>query len=61
MTFGQDHSRLRKGHADVNFSTLRRTALGLLKQDSTAKVGIKDKRLQAAWDDNYRLRLLLQS
>jgi len=33
VTFGEDQSRLRKGHADENFSTLRRTALSLLKRD----------------------------
>jgi len=32
----------RKGHADRNFSTLRRTALSLLKRESTLKVGIKN-------------------
>ena len=40
-TFSEDQSRIRKGHADTNFSTLRRTALSLLKREATAKVGIK--------------------
>ena len=31
VTFEEDQSRLRKGHADANFSILRRTALSLLK------------------------------
>lgn len=60
VTFGEDGSRLRKGHSDVNFSTLRRTALALLKQETTAKVGVKNKRLRAAWDDAYRRKLLFQ-
>jgi len=58
VTFGEDQSRLRKGHADENFSTLRRTALSLLKQEGTAKVGIKNKRLTAAWDDSYLTKVL---
>jgi len=58
VTFGEDQSRLRKGHADANFSILRRTALSLLKNELTAKVGIKNKRLLAAWDGTYRAKVL---
>ncbi len=53
VTFSEDHCRIRKGHGGVNFSTLRRTALSLLKQEKTAKCGVKNKRLTAGWDDNY--------
>jgi predicted transposase YbfD/YdcC len=59
VTFQEDRSRVRKGHADANFSILRRTALSLLKNEPTAKVGIKNKRLMAGWDDNYLLKVLL--
>jgi len=58
VTFGEDQSRIRKGHADENFSLLRRTALSLLKNNKTKKVGVKNKRLCSAWDDNYRLEVL---
>ena len=58
VTFGEDQCRLRKGHADANFSILRRSALSLLKNESTAKVGIKNKRLTAAWDHNYLAKVL---
>jgi len=58
VTFGEDQSRVRKGHADTNFSSLRRTALSLLKNNTTEKVGVKNKRLCAAWDDDYRLEVL---
>jgi predicted transposase YbfD/YdcC len=53
VTFQEDQCRIRLGHADSNFSILRRTALSLLKNESTAKIGIKNKRLAAGWDDNY--------
>jgi len=53
VTFQEDQSRVRLGHADANFSILRRTALSMLKNESTAKVGIKNKRLLAGWDDSY--------
>ena len=48
VTFQEDQSRLRRGHADANFSILRRTALSLLKNNHTLKVGVKNKRLVAA-------------
>ncbi len=59
VTFQEDQCRIRKGHADQNFSILRRTALSLLKNESSEKVGIKNKRLTAAWDDDYLLKVLV--
>ena len=59
VTFQEDQCRLRKGHADVNFSILRRTALSLLKNESTLKVGVKNKRLTAGWDETYLEKVLL--
>ena len=35
VTFNEDQSRIRKGHADANFSILRRTALSLLKNNKS--------------------------
>lgn len=58
VTFSEDQSRIRKGHADANFSILRRSTLSLLKNEATAKVGIKNKRLRAAWDTNYLVKVL---
>jgi predicted transposase YbfD/YdcC len=59
VTFQEDQSRLRQGHADVNFSILRRTALSLLKNETTLKVGIKNKRLTSGWDESYLEKVLL--
>jgi predicted transposase YbfD/YdcC len=56
--FGEDLSRKRAGHAAQNYSILTRIALNLLKQDKTCKLGIHGKRLQAAWDHDYLLKLL---
>jgi predicted transposase YbfD/YdcC/predicted DNA-binding protein (UPF0251 family) len=58
VTFQEDQSRLRRGHADANFSILRRTALSLLKNNHTLKVGVKNKRLAAGWDDSYLEQIL---
>jgi predicted transposase YbfD/YdcC len=59
VTFQEDQSRLRRGHADANFSILRRTALSLLKNNTTLKVGVKNKRLNAGWDEDYLQQVLL--
>ena len=59
VTFGEDQSRIRRGHADANFSILRRTALSLLKNNQTYRLGVKNKRLTAAWNEDYLLELLL--
>jgi len=56
--FGEDLSRKRAGHSAQNFSLLNRIALNILKQDKTSKRGIKGKRLNAAWDHPYLLKLL---
>ena len=56
--FGEDLSCKRAGHSAQNFSLLSRIALNLLRQDQTTKRGIKGKRLNAGWDDNYLLQLL---
>ncbi|MBL7106484.1 MAG: ISAs1 family transposase, partial [Phycisphaerae bacterium] len=37
---------------------LRRIALNLLKQEKTAKCGIKAKQHKAGWDEKYMLRVL---
>ena len=58
VTFGEDRSRIRQGNADQNFSILRRTALSLLKNETTEKVGIANKRLIAASDEAYLEKVL---
>jgi len=59
VTFQEDQSRVRKDHADANFSSLRRTALSLLKNNHTKKVGVKNKRLVAALNEDYLTEVLL--
>lgn len=58
VSFSEDQSRIRKGYAQNNFNLLRKIALGLLKKETTKKVGIKGKRLNAGWDENYLLKIL---
>ena len=58
IAFREDESRVRQGHADQNLAVLRRLALNLLRQETTAKMGTKAKRLKAGWDHAYLLKLL---
>lgn len=60
VTFGEDQCRLRKRLSDANFSILRRTTLSLLKNEQTAKVGIKNKRLMAGWNEDYLSKVLFK-
>ena len=54
----EDHSRIRKKYAPENFAVLRHMALTLLKQEKTAKGGVHAKQLQAAWNEDYLLKVL---
>jgi predicted transposase YbfD/YdcC len=58
VSFAEDQARHRKDHSAENFSRLRRIALNLLRRETGKKRGIKGKRLNAAWDHDYLLKLL---
>ncbi|MDK1029199.1 MAG: hypothetical protein QGM50_05200 [Anaerolineae bacterium] len=55
IAFRDDDSQVRIDHAAENLSVLRHIALNLLKNEKTAKGGVRAKRLQAAWDEDYLL------
>jgi predicted transposase YbfD/YdcC len=60
IAFREDDCRVRKGNGAANLAVLRHMAMNLLKQEKTARVGIKAKRHKAAWDDSYLLKVLFQ-
>ncbi len=45
----------RKDNAPENLAVIRHIALNLLKQEKNLKVGVKNKRKNAGWDEKYLL------
>jgi len=60
VTFREDDSRIRTGNAPAIMSTLRHICMNLLKKESS-KLSIKQKRLNTAWNDDFRLKVLFGS
>jgi len=58
VVFREDDSRVRRGHAPENLALIRRWAHNLLAREPSVKRGIKTKRLKAALDDRYLLKIL---
>ena len=58
VAFREDECRVRVGHAAENLAVLRHLALNLRRRERSAKVGVKAKRLKAAWDEAHLLTVL---
>jgi len=58
VAFYEDQCRIRAGYAAENFATVRKLALNVIKGNKSKKGGVKAKRLQAAWDNDYLRELL---
>ena len=58
VTFGEDQNRIRNENAPQNLATLRQISHNLLKRETSLKVGIQGKRLQAGWKEDYLLKVL---
>ncbi len=57
VSFREDESRAAAGHAGANLGVVRRVALSLLKR-ADPEGSIQARRMKAAWDDNYMLKVL---
>ena len=59
VTFREDNSRARSGHAPENLAALRRLALNAIKSDkSHSKLSVRRRRLMAAWNHDYLATLI---
>jgi predicted transposase YbfD/YdcC len=58
VAMNEDRSRVRKDQSPENLAVLRHIALNLLKQEKTAKGGIRAKQFQAALKEDYLLKVL---
>jgi predicted transposase YbfD/YdcC len=58
VDFNEDMCRMRTGFSAENFSIIRRISLNTVKRDSSNGLSINKKRLKAALDDKYLLKLI---
>lgn len=56
--FREDDQRMRSGNSDANMAIVRHIALNLVKTEKTVKLGVKNKRLNAGWDEDYLLKIV---
>lgn len=59
VQFGEDACRTRNDHSAENLAVIRRVALNLLRHNGPPRDSIRRRKLRAALNDDYRLRLLL--
>jgi predicted transposase YbfD/YdcC len=58
VQFGEDACRTRKDHSAENLAVIRRLALNVLRHNGPPRDSIRRRKLRAALNDDYRLRLL---
>jgi predicted transposase YbfD/YdcC len=57
VVLGDDASRIRKGSAPAILTSIRHLCMNLFEQEPS-KLRLAQKRLKAAWDDDYRAKLI---
>ncbi len=58
VAFREDESRLRAENAAENLAVIRHVALNLLRSVKGSKVGIKNRRLEAGWSEDFLMKVL---
>ena len=57
VVFGEDASRIRKGHAPAIMTAIRHLCMNLFEHEPS-KLRLAQKRRKAAWDDDYRAKVI---
>ena len=58
VVFADDESRTRIDHSAHNLVIIRQIVLNMLRQETSLKTSLRQKRLRAGWDDAYALKVL---
>jgi predicted transposase YbfD/YdcC len=58
VTWGEDQSRIRRGHGGENMALLRRLAISVLNQETSPKRSLKQKAKRASMSPDYMLTVL---
>jgi predicted transposase YbfD/YdcC len=58
VTWGEDKSRIRRGHGGENMALLRRLAISVLNQETSKKRSLKQKAKRASMSPDYMLSVL---
>lgn len=58
VTFREDAQRKRNGKAAQNFAMVQKIALNMLKKEESKRISLKNKRLVAAWDNEFLMKIL---
>lgn len=61
VTFCEDNSRKRKGNSPENFSLLTKTALNIIKTNTSDKISLANKQYKAALNEDYLLNIIKSS
>ncbi len=56
--FDEDSQRARIDNSAANMAIIRHVSTNLLTSENTARVGAKNKRLKAGWDEEYLIKMI---
>ena len=57
VVFGDDASRIRKGHGPAIMTSIRHLCMNLFEREASS-MSLAKKRCKAAWNDNYRAKVI---
>ena len=61
VTFNEDRCRIRKDYAPENIVAVRHIALNLLRQESSRRLSLRQKRLLCSLDEHYLLTVIARA